>query len=330
VRKLKLKVLLNIVLTLCILYIPTVSFALSGAPVTEADITVTTIPRNPEPYQDVTIKLNSYAMDLNKAEIEWKDKTGVLLSGYGEISYSFTTGGPNTQSVFSITIYSQEDGIAITKNIVITSSELDIFWESIDGYTPPFYKGKSFIAPEGVMRVVAIPNTTKGDKGDITYTWKRDGSTIQNVSGYNKNSYTFKNSQFNKTEKIEISASSVNSRYNATKNIEISTIDPKIIFYKKSPTEGVLYNQALLNESFMKEDEMTIVAVPYFFSLNGYNPSELSYSWKINGEKIKTPSKNSEITIRPSSRGGSATISLVLENLSLLFQKINNTLKLTL
>ena len=180
------------------------------------------------------------------------------------------------------------------------------------------------------MKVVAIPNTTKGDKGNITYTWKRDDNTVLGASGYNKNSYIFKNSEYSKTENIQVTASSVNNTYNATKSIEIPTIDPKIVFYKKSPTEGVLYNQALNNDYYMSEDEITIVAVPYFFSLNGYNSNELSYSWKINGENIKTPSKNTEITIRPSSRGGVATINLSLENLSLLFQKISNSLKLNI
>lgn len=329
-RKLKLNVLLNTFLILCIFCIPAISKVTAEAPITEGDITVSTIPKNPEPYQNVTINITSYATDLNKANIEWRDKSGVLLSGYGATSYSFTTGGPNTKNVFSITMSTPDYGSTVTKTISITSSDLDIFWESIDGYTPPFYKGKSFIAPEGVMKVVAIPNTTKGDKGNITYTWKRDDSTVLGASGYNKNYYIFKNSEYSKTEKIQVTASSVNNTYNATKSIEIPTVDPKIVFYKKSPTEGILYNQALNNDYYMNEDEMTIVAVPYFFSLNGYNSNELSYSWKINGENIKTPSKNTEITIRPSSRGGVATINLTLENLSLLFQKISNSLKLNI
>ena len=326
----KIKVLLNTILVLIVIIMPFISFGEIGGVLTDGDVTVSTIPKNPQPYQNVTIELNSYATDLNKANIQWKDKTGVLLSGYGEKKYSFTTQGPNTISVIDVYIEPSDSIVVLNKRITIVPSEVDILWESVDGYIPPFYKGKSFIATSGIIKAVAIPNTISGSKGDITYSWKRDGSAVLGTSGYNKNSYTFQNSEFNPTEKIEVSASSVAGNYNATKTIEIPTIKPKIIFYKKSPTDGILYNQALLNDYFLKDDEITIKAVPYFFSTKGYLDSELSYSWKINNENIATPSKKTEITVRPSSRGGTATISLILENLYLLFQKTGNEIKVNL
>ena len=141
---------------------------------------------------------------------------------------------------------------------------------------------------------------------------------MQSVSGYNKDSYNFSNNPLNKKEDITVLASSVDGKYSAEKNILIPIVSPKIIFYKKSPTEGVLYNQALVDGFFMAEDEMIVVAEPYFLALKGHEKS-FSYNWEINGDKITTPSKKTEITISPSSRGGYATISLAMENLSKLF-----------
>ena len=326
----KVKILLNTLLVLSIFCIPVISFGEIGGVLTDGDITISTIPKNPQPYENVTIELSSYATDLNRANIEWRDKTGVLLSGYGEKQYSFTATGPNISTVFNVTIEPADSITVINKTVTISPSEIEVLWESVDGYTPPFYKGKSFVAPEGVIKVVAIPNTIQGNKGNLTYTWKIDNSVVLDASGYNKNSYIFKNSEFNSNEQIEVSASSVDGRYNATKKIEIPTTTPKIVFYKKSPTEGILYNNALTNENFMNEDEMTVTAIPYFFSTKGYTDSELSYKWQINGENITTPTKKTEITIRPASRGGSATIGLTIENLYLLFQKISSQLKINL
>jgi hypothetical protein len=79
----------------------------------------------------------------------------------------------------------------------------------------------------------------------------------------------------------------------------------------------------------MIEDEMTIVAEPYFLSFKG-NENNFTYSWQINGETIDTPSRKTELTVRPSSRGGYANISLTLENLSSLFQKVTGNLKINL
>lgn len=312
-------------------FMPCFSYAESEIILQESDIDVQTIPQNPEPYQGVTIKLISYAVDLNKSIIEWRSGGKIILSGYGKTTYSFKTSGPNTTTAFDITITPPGSLNSVTKTIGITPSEVEVLWEAVGGYTPPFYKGKSFISREGGIKVVAIPNTNviKKGKGNITYIWKSRDNTIESASGYNKDSYVFLNDPLNKNENISVTVSSVDDKYNATKDITIPIVSPKIIFYKKSPTEGVLYNQALVDGSFMNEDEMIIVAEPYFLALKGHE-NNFTYNWKINGDKITTPTKKTEITIRPSSRGGYATISLTIENLKTLFQQVSGNLKLTL
>lgn len=310
---------------------PTSLFAESEIVLQENDIDVEVIPQNPEPYQDVTLKLISYAVDLNKSVIEWRSGSKIILSGYGKTTYTFKAFGPNTTTVFDITITPPGTINSITKSIGISPSEVELLWEATDGYTPPFYKGKSFISREGGIRVVAIPNTNtiKEGRGNLSYIWKSNDNTIQSVSGFNKNSYTFSNDPLNKKEEIQVLASSVDGKYSAGKNVSIPIVQPKIIFYKKSPTEGTLYNQALTDNFFMTEDEITIIAEPYFLATKGKENSFI-YTWKINNETIQTPTKKNEITIRPSSRGGYATISLMMKNIRTLFQEANGQLKINL
>ncbi len=297
----------------------------------ESDVEIEIIPQNPEPYQDVTINLISYSTDLNKAQITWQSGSNVILSGYGKTKYSFTTSGPNTTTVFDIKITPTDSLNSVTKKVLISPSEVEVLWEAVNSYTPPFYKGKAFLSKEGTVKVVAIPNTNviKQGKGKVSYTWKLNDTTDQNASGYNKDSFIFKNSSLNTTEEVTVVASSVDDNYNAVKTFEIPTISPKIIFYKKSPTLGVLYSRALLNNTFLEEDELTIVAEPYYLDLKG-NEFNFNYSWKINGESVVTPKKETELTIRPSSRGGYATIELTMQNLKTLFQEVNGYLKLSL
>jgi hypothetical protein len=297
----------------------------------EDDISVDTIPENPEPYQDITIKLSSYATDLNKAMIRWQSGSSIVLSGYGKTTYSFKTQGPNTITSIVVTINIPGSIDSITKRISINPSEVELIWEGVDSYTPPFYRGKSFPSAEGLIKVVAVANTntTKKGKGDITYTWKAGDNTALDVSGYNKDSYVFKNSELNDVEKVSVLAESINGQYSARNTVEVPISKPKIIFYQKSPTEGVLYNNALDGEAFFIGDEMTIVAVPYFLSLKG-NENFFNYNWQINGEDIPTPSKKMELTVRPTERGGYANIGLTLDNLNTFFQKATGELKLNL
>ncbi len=300
-------------------------------PVQEGDITVDVYPNNPEPYDDVTISLSSYATDLNKAIITWSGTTGTVLSGIGKTSYSFKAGGAGSTSIFNINITPVDGTSTISKRVVIYPSEVEIMWESVDGYVPPFYKGKSLPISGGLIRAVAIPNTDtiKSGIGSISYTWKNTGDAVPDASGYNKNSYVFKNSMFDDVNEVTVTASSVSNNYSAENTVQIPLYKPKIIFYKKSPTEGILYNNAFNKETYMPGDEMTIVALPYFLSAKESGDS-LTYSWQINGENITTPSNKRELTVRPTSHGGYATIDLTIENLSELFQKASNSLKINL
>lgn len=316
---------------MAILFVPIHSSFAIDIPIQDSDISAETIPENPEPYQNVTIKISSYATDLNKAKIEWTNNGKVVLSGLGETSYSFKTLGPNNALIFNIAITPEGSINKINKQVVVKPSEIDLLWEAIDGYTPLFYKGKAFSSAEGIIKVVGIPNTNtiKSGKGSMTYSWKSKDNSVVSASGYNKDSYVFKNSELNSSEDITVIASSLDGQYDATRQINIPIISPKIIFYKKSPTDGVLYNQALVDDTLMSENEFTIVAEPFFLAYKN-KESSFTYDWKINGTSIDTPSKKTELTIRPTSRGGYATIGITMENLKSFFQKVTGQLKLTL
>lgn len=331
VKLIKIKVFLVSFFILGIITIPSVSIAEMQIEVQENEIDVETIPYNPQPYKEVTVNLSSYATDLNKAIITWQGESGTVLSGIGKTSYTFTAPGPNSSTYFDISVTPVNSMSTINKRIVISPSEIEIMWESVSGYTPPFYRGKSLPTKGSTIKAVAIPNTDtiKSGSGSLSYTWKSDDKTVQEASGYNKNYYIFKNGLLDTTNEITVVASSVAGNYGAESTAEIPIYEPKLIFYKRSPTEGILYNGALYKEATETEDEIAIVAEPYFLSTKG-NENNLSYSWKINGEDIETPSKKTELTLRPTSRGGYATIRLEIENIKELFQSISSNLKLNM
>ncbi len=325
------KLLLSTLFILSIFYIGSKTFAANEIVLQESDISADIAPNNPQPYQDVTVSLTSYSTDLNKAMIKWQNGSNIVLSGYGKKTYSFKTLGPNTITILDISIESPDSVNAISKRVVINPSEVDLIWEGINSYTPPFYRGKSFPSSEGMIKVVAIPNTNtiKQNKGSVTYNWKSNDNTVLPASGYNKDSYVFKNSELNDGEKITVVVESLGGNYSATNTIKIPITKPEVIFYKKSPTDGVLYNQAITNDTFISEEEVSLVAEPYFLDIKG-NEGDFAYSWKINGKDIDTPSKKTELTIRPASRGGYATIDVLFNNLNTLYQHVSGKIKINL
>lgn len=314
-----------------IINIPCFSSAENEIGLQSSEINVEINPENPGPHEDVIVNISSYATDLNKAIISWQVPSVDEASGIGKTSYKIKTGAIDIPITINISIKPVGSMDTITKKIVIIPSEIEIMWESVDGYAPPFYKGKKLPISGGTIKAVAIPNTgyIKSGSGSITYTWANNGSVIDTASGYNKNYYLFKNSLFDEVNNISVMASSVSGDYSAEKTVEIPLYKPKIIFYEKSPTEGTLYNKAISDNTYITNDEMTIVAEPYFLSLKDNN-DKFTYTWKINDKDIATPINKTELTIRPTSRGGYATVGLTIENMTELFQKISNSIKLEL
>lgn len=327
----KIKAILFLFLLLGVFCFPSFSNAEMEIEIQEGEITYSLSPKNPEPYGDVTIDLSSYATDLTKAYFTWKINNKTVSYGTGKTSYTTKAGGPDTAIMINVDITPAGSSSSISKKIAIFTSEIEVMWESVNGYTPPFYKGKSLPTKGSTMKIVAIPNTktVRSGIGSISYTWKRADSVVSSASGYNKNYYMFNDSMFEDDNNITVIASSVSGNYSAEKTITVPTYNPKIVFYKRSLADGILYNYALNNETNMKESEMTILAEPYFMTTKD-TPDEFNYKWQINGNIVDTPEKNNEMTVRPASRGGYATISLTIKNLSKLFQEATNKLKINL
>lgn len=301
-----------------------IAFSDNEIPFLGSEIIVETSPGNPIPNQKVTIFLSSYSVDLNKSTITWQSEGGIVLSGIGKTSYSFNAPQVNISTIINISI-TPPGGSTISKKVTIRPTDIDVFWESEKGYTPPFYKGKSLPITESFIKVVAIPNV-KSDRG-FSYVWKKDDMVLNEKSGYDKNYYTFLNSSFDLSNKITVIASAVQGDYVAQKNIEIGVYEPKIIFYKKDPALGVNYNNALVNNSSFADEEMTILAEPYYFLIEK-DPDKFIYEWAINNKSISTPTKEHELSIRPTSRGGYAVIDLNIYHINKMFQKAFNSIKI--
>ena len=102
-----------------------------------------------------------------------------------------------------------------------------------------------------------------------------------------------------------------------------------VLFYKKSPSDGVLYNNAIVDDTSISQGETTLVAEPYFLASKN-KESSFTYTWEINGDKIATPSKKTELTIKPTSAGGYANIDFSMDSISGLFQNVAGQVKLNL
>lgn len=293
-----------------------------------SDFSVEATPESPKSFENTTLKLKSFTIDLNRAGISWTVNGKTALSGIGKTSFNFQTGKAGTSYTIDISVKDSVLGI-LTKRLSFQVGEVDILWEATDSYVPPFYKGKALPASQGTVRLVAAPNVFSGGKklspDELVYRWKRNGKyrDLNNQSGYGKKSVTISGDLIKNGETIEVEASSLNNNSTGGGQISFSYENPFIVFYEDRPAEGILFNSSIGGEFNLPNKESTLVAVPYFFSAKARDSKAISYSWRVGSESVKSDDNNrSRLTLREEGgTAGSENISLAITHVSRVLQE---------
>ncbi len=298
----------------------------------ESDITLKVSPENPGAFQTVTFSVSSFLFNANSQNISWSVDGKTVRSGIGATSFSVETKAIG--STTTVTMVLDIDGESIRKTVTLRPAEIDLLWESANGYVPPFYRGRALPTKESSVRVVAIPSVKVGTvplkSSDFTYSWKRAGGIVNAASGYSKNSFVFQKDFLNPAEALSVTITGVGNTYTATKDISIPSFDPQILLYERHPLLGIQYEKELGPSLTLPVGEKTIIAEPYFMSAIGPTSSYLNYVWKINGAAISTPSKKNQLTLRGSGQEGASRVSLDVENITKLFEEASRFLSITL
>ncbi len=285
------------------------------------DIVVKMRPEFPRANQSVSLVIESFAMDLNRAEINWY-KNGVLQrSGLGEKAFSLETRGLG--SVENILIEIVNGSQVISKNINIKPAEVDLVWEA-DSFTPPFYKGKALNSHQSNVRVVVVPNlvTSSGvkvDSGDLIYRWRKDWTVLGSESGVGKNILSLNQFKSFRDSLIIVDVETLDGSLRAQRTISIKDHSPKVFFYKKDSLLGTMFNTAISGQFNLNEDEISIVAYPFFFSERDFLRGNLQYSWSMNNKRVDNDS-NAIVLRQEEESEGTSNLSLSVKNVSKMMQ----------
>jgi hypothetical protein len=306
----------SLILLLALIY---VFFAFSvKAQIKSEDVSLNINPKQPSANETVTATISSYVADLNKALISWSLNGQTVVVGVGKKTFSFKTGESGSQTVIAVKI-DTANGFSTNKQITITPASIDVLWEASDSYVPPFYKGKALTSSEGIVKAVALLNSTQSS--GVSYNWKVNNKSKIDSSGYGKNFYLLKKSYLDKSNIIQVDASNLSGNTVGSGQIEIGTGNPKIVFYKKDSLLGTNWVEALQDGFFIKQSGETVVVEPYFISPKDLNSSDLNLTWSLGGSDISTPEIKNELSIKPESKGGSSKIKVSLENIKRMFLK---------
>jgi hypothetical protein len=295
-------------------------------------ITVEFNPVAPKANSQVNAVASSYNIDLNSANISWFVGGKKQVSGIGLTSFSFFSGDIGKTTTISM-IVTTKDGQNIQKTFNIMPAEVDLIWET-DGYTPPFYQGKSLFSHEGKLKFVAIPHILSANGKEIpasqlSYKWTKNGTVLGDFSGYGKNTYIMLGSIISIPIDMQVEVTNTSGDIIAKAETTVTPTDPKIVFYKRDPLYGIQLQNSIKTNEIMTDKEIDVLAEPLYFSTNDVSLGNLQYNWKINNQDISNNAlKNERIFRSTSNISGTSNIFLSINNISKILQTADESFSL--
>lgn len=293
---------------------------------TKSNTDFTLTPAHPAPGDEVTLDVYGYAKDFDRAYIKYSINGNEFAKGYGLKSITFKAGKAGEKTVIDVD-FLLANSYSFTKQFSITPVEIALAWEA-DTYTPPLYQGKALFTDQSTVKIVAYVNgntdTNKIDPTRMVYSWKKNGTLLDKESGIGKNILIVDGdkSLLSYTD-ITLTVDSYDKSISSQKKISINSARPEIIFYQSDPLEGTRFENQLEN-TILTKNNLTVVGIPYFLSINDLGNPLLSYVWSLNNTPIK--SNGLFVSLLKPETAGSSRINLETSVIGKLFQKVNNTL----
>lgn len=298
----------------------------------DEQISIKTSPNYPKPNQPMTVYLESYSTDLNKAIITWKRDGTTILEGRGAKQLTITAPDNNESSTISATINKSNGGVLV-QNIVLSPSQVEIIYEPFT-YTPPFYKGRSLFTSQSAIKFVAVASffNNAGQRynaSDLIYQWTINGQVYESVSGAGKNIFYYQSPLIQRDMVVGVNVLSPNSNTKAKDEVEISLYNPQVFAYENNPIYGSMFEKAVLNNFLLNRSEVELTAVPFFFNTDSRENINLQYKWLINGEEIQIgPTQGSVIFGNQDDIAGSSQIGIVVNKIDNLLQQSQTSLRI--
>jgi len=286
-------------------------------------------PENPAPYESLKLTVKSYSFNVDTTKMTWYVNGKLFTSGIGEKTISINTRGVGESTPVLVKIETSDGGVLELK-LQVTPQNVDLIWESLEAYTPPFYEGKALPGEGSIIRATAIPSFSENGKqilpSNLSYSWYINDEYIDNASGYGKQYANLKLDYLTEKTNIKVRVQSVKG-YISEKTLSILPHEIMPLFYSYDEILGNDFSQ-LLNRRIETVRDVNINLVPFYLSTKGTLNSATSYAWALNGLPI-TPQDNLSVILAPAENSrGSKILSVTISNSKRILQKATSKLEI--
>jgi hypothetical protein len=284
--------------------------------------------QNPVPGQTITITANNFSADINSSKVTWTVNGKIIESGTGLSTLDIVAPAAGKTLAVKATM-TTTDGISYSNTYTVRSGSVDMILET-NGYVPPLFKGKLTPVYQNEVRIIAIPHLADStgreyDPTTLIYIWKKDGSSIQEQSGYGKQSISLLGDIVPRAYDVSVTISTKDGSVQAQGIINVSFQSPTVNFYVNDQLYGPLFNIVAGDTVHIgSQKETDVLAVPYGFTKPVGSVGNLVFTWLINNIEHPELSSSDSIILRaPDNTTGSSDVSLSLHNNDQILQSAN-------
>lgn len=313
----------TIIFLVAIVFLPSLTFAQVEV---AKRVALTASPENPAPGETVNLSVSSSEVPVDLATIEWFVDGKSMKKGVGMKTFSFVAGSNGKSNTVSVRITPQS-GAVVEQSMTFSPADMDLIWEAVGAYVPPFYKGKTLPIKQGQVKVVAIP-VVRDSKGvmlkpsNFAYAWRKDGQSIEGQSGFGQSDFTFVNQMLETTNRIDISAT--NGAKGVQGSLSMNYFEPELLFYESDNQTGVQYQNALQSGFRPKFSNIAIALEPYFLPKAWRTDLNTTVEWKLNGQKVN-PKDKGNLIVNIDKSAGSFTVGALYKETKKLFRNYSKS-----
>ncbi len=268
-----------------IIFLPLFAYA-QIIPIPEQSVEIVASPEYPKPFSTVVLTANTFNA-TNLIAYRWSVDGVPALEGVGANTLSLQVGSIGQSYDVRLEIVSTDGRTVGTTRYVVRPADVDLVWEART-FVPSFYIGRRLPTATSDITVLALPflrnNVSGDDASAYTYEWSVDSQRLSEQSGLGKTSATITPPFFSRPFNVSVLVSTDNGSLAARETIHIAPITPLAIIYEDNPLLGLLTHRLLQGTLTLIDEEVTLLAFPYFVD----NPDEITYAWSLNNKSVET------------------------------------------
>ncbi len=280
-------------------------------------------PANPKPYDKIRLVLKSYSFDVDASKISWYVNRVLVKSETGGKNYTLQLGEANKTFYVGIDV-TTPDGASFQTSIPVTPHFTPLLIEGVEGFTPPFYEGRSLYGESAKVRVVAFPVVNEEglqiNKKNLVYKWNVNTIPFPESGGYGKNSFVVRQDELEEENNVDVVVTSPSGGTTLNERVSLKPYDITPLFYEYDPLYGINLNKAY--ESTISITKPTkLYYSPYNFA---YSKKTSYFNWSLNGLPVTADSDFLINLIPKEKSAGQSTLSVKADHSTKLLQSLDS------